>query len=223
MARIPPYPCALCGNPVLGLIGQDAELPAYAIGLLADEAAADATSGWAHVRCLVAASLEELWTRRLTALRTQVPGTRACYERPGLVVLEHEATGERIVIDRGSEARIPATGQKLTRSGAGTVALVLEHELNLDLSGNPDLTRTLRKTFAQGGRLRLADLVEALSATPWLATPEAIADGTVRAVSEPGVTMAELADGALCGVARYQLILDADCAAAFEPGEKVKN
>ena len=80
----------------------------------------------------------------------------------------------------------------------------------------------LRRTFAQGGRFPLTDLVEAFSVTSFLVKPTAISDGTVRAISKPGVTMEELADEALCGLARYQLILDAASASAFERGEQVK-
>jgi hypothetical protein len=217
MGRVPPHPCSSCGNWVLGLLGQDAFLPEYAAGSQLEEMReSGAPLGWVHAQCLFESGWAPRWTALLTAIRTQLPGTTPLYEADSLVILEHEATGDRIVISCGTEVRVSERQVKLAKAQQSFISIPIEHEFNLDLRRHQRIAERIAGTFKSGATMQVLELVDAFSVRSRLINPAALTDGWLCPIpTDPTTTLGELKHHSLCAWARYHLLVNAAAAKAL--------
>ena len=207
--RTPPHPCARCGEAVLGLAGQDGFLPTYAVQECdLNVLTAHGAVGWVHAKCLLESGYAEYWTEALSTMRTQLEGTVRRFHSPLLVVLEHLTTKDRVVVHCGMEVRLPQTAIVSMKLDEDRVWLPVEHELNLDLSGQLVLCQEVELALKLTGPFPLSRLVESLALMPRMLEPRSLERGSIMPLKEePHVTFQSFAQRALCAVARYELCL----------------
>jgi hypothetical protein len=189
--------CPFCGDPVLGLAGQDLLLDTY---LLQDEAEdravlAAGAFGDVHARCLLESPWGRFWSLRTRQNLTEVRGLAAAAEGPEAGALLNDGTGEVTVVGhdgmvwsllpRAFQERSPATGGCL---------VPVHNDFNLRIQDLGPAAGDVLQLATTGGSYPLATLVTRLGAEAHLLDPDAIAGGVLEigaresGVRESGVT-----------------------------------
>jgi len=181
--------CFVCGQPVIGLVGQDTAVDTYLLrgGERDQEAVRAKAYGEVHLRCLVESAWGGFWADRLTANLVEARGFRTVAQDGQVSIYRNDRQRENVVVSPdGWVAWVTDDALALAAPAETGVLLPMRHELNLDLGTNSRLAAHLGAALQRDHAFPLLQLVVELDVYERLTSVTALEDGRLEAPTGPG-------------------------------------
>lgn len=181
MTKIPT--CFICGQQVLGLVGQDLRLDTFYLHdepedreVLSAEAFGDC-----HLSCLIDSTWGAFWARRIAENLEHVRNFAVVSSDNDVTIFRNEGMRESVAVR--TDGWVANFSDKAVRSGhavADGVFVPVAQELTLPITAHPDVADRAGNALLSSGSFALPELVKALRLADYLLYPDAIRDGELR-------------------------------------------
>ncbi len=183
--------CFLCGNVVLGLVGQDAVMDTYLIDNNTPEARQVITRrafGNCHLRCLIQSPYGGFWAQCMARHEARVKRSPMLFENDTYIMYRHDRTKETRLIGKDGWTQT-VTDNELYQSVScnGGYLIAIRHDYNLNFADTPELGKSVQESIFQKQSYPLLLLAQELHVEPYLLYPVAVQNGALRS-REPSLS-----------------------------------
>lgn len=182
-------PCFVCGQPVVGLQGQDYDWNTILLhsDREEDQRALDQKAfGPCHLLCLIRAEWGRFWVRRFLERRGEDIGGPIAH---GWRMLPSGDWVTTVIHEDGWLATVPHRSARLAEPHADGMRMPIIEKRYEHLRQHPDVVAPIRAAFAQGQPFSLGSLIDALDIRPYLTAPQALDRASLR--PQPGTSRSE--------------------------------